>query len=60
MNELEITIWSMWLDKLGWDMRELSLDNFLIVTAIQSKEYLNDYDEMKIYLKKVNEDYPGI
>jgi hypothetical protein len=58
MNELEVTVWSMWLNKLGWDMQDISLDNFLLITAIQVKEYLND--KPKYNQNRIKEECPNI
>ena len=50
MNELEVTVWSMWLDKLSWETQDLSIDTFLLITAMQVKEHLNftKYNQAKI------------
>lgn len=58
MNELEITVWSLHLDELEWTTEGLAIEMFLVVTAMQAKDYLNDELEMQMYLKKVNEEYP--
>lgn len=60
MNELEVTIWCCWLDKLGWQADLLELENLLLVTGIQVKEYTNPKDEMNIYRKKIIEYYPNV
>ncbi len=60
MNELEIAAWSLWVDELNWAGGDLSMDDFLFVTAIQSKSYMNPESEMSIYMKKIGTDYPPI
>lgn len=60
MNELEVTVWSIWLDKLSWEMQNLSLDNFILVTAMQTKEHLNDENMIRIHLEKLKEEFPNI
>lgn len=59
MNEFEITVWSLYLDKLEWNMENLQLEIFLLVTSMQVKERLNDESEMGIYTKKVAEEFYG-
>lgn len=49
MNELEVVVWSLWLDNLCWTMNSLSLDETLYVAAIQTKEYLNCGEVVKVY-----------
>jgi len=58
MNELEITVWSLYLEQLEWNTNGLPAETFLLIIAVQAKEFLNDELEMKMYLKKVNEEYP--
>lgn len=60
MNELEITIWSLWLEKLNWVTDGLTLSNFLFVTGAQAKAYTNPGTEMEIYMKKLAHDFPQI
>lgn len=60
LNELEITIWSLWLDQIAWDIKDLSVDTFLIITSMQVKEYVNEEGKAMIYMKKIREDYPKI
>jgi hypothetical protein len=59
MNELEITVWSLHLDELEWGMGNIQLEAFLLLTAIQAKERLNDEFDMKIYFKEASAAYPG-
>ena len=37
LNELEISVWSMALDNLGWIQPELGKETFLFILAFQSK-----------------------
>jgi hypothetical protein len=37
MTELEIAAWSLWVDSINWDVSELILEDFLFVTAFQTK-----------------------
>jgi hypothetical protein len=57
MNELEITAWSLYLEQLEWNTNSLPAETFLLIIAMQAKDFLNDEPEMEIYLKKVNEEY---
>jgi len=59
MNELEITVWSLYLDKLEWEMGNLHLEVFLLLTAMQVKVRLNDELDVKIYFKEASTVYPG-
>ena len=58
INELEMAIWSLYLDKLGWKLEGISLEMYLILTGIQSKQYANSEAEVNIYINKLNDDYP--
>lgn len=58
MNELEITVWSLYLEQLEWSIERLGVEMFLVVSAMQAKDYLNDGLELQMYLKKTNEEYP--
>lgn len=37
MNELEITLWSLWVDKNNWGEPSLSTYQFLFITGFQVK-----------------------
>jgi len=41
LNELEIAVWSLVLDSLGWIQQGIGRDTFLFVIAFQTKVYLN-------------------
>lgn len=58
LNELEITVWSLWLEKLNWKLGDLSLETFLFVTGAQAKAYLSPEIEMEVYFKKLGNDFP--
>lgn len=60
MDELEVAAWSLHTDKLKWEMEDLLLEDFLIVTAIQIKEYMNDTTEAQIYTNKVLKEHPNL
>ena len=60
MNELEISTWSLWADTLNWPTDNLTLDDFIMVTAIQVKKFLNNEKEMDTYSKKITADYPNV
>eukprot|EP00826_Nyctotherus_ovalis_P039853 TRINITY_DN3863_c0_g2_i15.p1 TRINITY_DN3863_c0_g2~~TRINITY_DN3863_c0_g2_i15.p1 ORF type:complete len:153 (+),score=0.82 TRINITY_DN3863_c0_g2_i15:501-959(+) len=60
LNELEITAWSLWLEKLNWELGEQSLESFLFVTGAQAKAYLNPEIEMEIYFQKLGHDFPKV
>lgn len=60
MNELEVTIWSLWLDEIHWEMGDLAVDTFVLVTAMQVKERLNDENVLKAHLSKVRDDFPNV
>lgn len=60
LNELEIAVWSLWLEKLNWELGELSLESFLFVTGAQAKAHLNPEIEMEIYFQKLGHDFPKV
>jgi len=60
LNELEISVWSLWLEKLNWQAGDLSVESFLLITSIQAKAFLNPEMEMEIYFKKLGHDFPKI
>jgi len=60
MNELEVVVWSLWLDNLCWTMNNLSLDETLFIAAMQTKEYMNDKETMRIYMEELTLNYRTI
>jgi len=60
LNELEIAVWSLWLERLNWKLDDLSLETFLFVTGAQAKAYLNLEIEMEVYFKKLGHDFPKV
>jgi len=57
MNELEIATWSLIADKLEWKIEDLSLDDFIFVIGIQAKSLMISDEEMRIYYRKINDDF---
>eukprot|EP00742_Colponemidia_sp_Colp-10_P004872 GILJ01005204.1.p1 GENE.GILJ01005204.1~~GILJ01005204.1.p1 ORF type:complete len:571 (-),score=83.85 GILJ01005204.1:234-1946(-) len=57
MNELEIVVWSLYLDKLGWADTRLSLMESLTMSAFAVKMYLNGDHGM--FLPHLNRLIPG-
>ena len=57
MNEIEIIVWSIWLDELGWNVEKVSMECLMFITAVQAKEYVNDESEMGIYKKEMDANY---
>jgi len=39
MNELEIAVWSLWVEEQGWTGESMNLEDFLLITAMQVKVY---------------------
>jgi len=60
LNELEIATWSLWLERLNWEVGNLPLEVFLFVTGAQVKAFLNPEIEMDVYFKKLGQDFPKV
>lgn len=60
LNELEVVVWSLWLDALRWTMRDFSLEIVIFIAAMQTKEYLNDDETMKVYTDEFNDKYKNV
>jgi len=45
-NEMEIVVWALYLDKLGWTDEKFSLEDNLYLTAFAVKMYLNSDHQM--------------
>jgi hypothetical protein len=60
MNELEVVVWSLWLDNLCWTMNNHFLDEILFISAIQTKEYMNDKEAMKLYMNELTLNHRNI
>lgn len=60
LNELEIAVWSLWLEQINWKLDSLPLETFLFVTGAQAKAFLNPEIEMEVYFKKLGHDFPKV
>jgi len=60
MNELEVVVWSLWLDTLYWTIDDSSLETTIIIAAMQTKEHLNEEEVIKIYKNELNSNYSDI
>jgi hypothetical protein len=60
MNELEVVVWSLWLDNLYWTIDDSSLEATITIAAMQTKEYLNEEEVVKVYKDELNANYPEI
>ena len=49
LNELELIVWSIYLDKLVWTQRVPSVRNVLYFTAYTAKTYLNENEDSLIF-----------
>lgn len=59
MNELEVASWSIWNDSNNWDLKNIELDIFLLISAYQVKGCINCLKDDNIYFHKILEEYPN-